>query len=107
MYGSSGTPGTWNLVTEWMEARRTRPAHEPYYYSRVRQVDGDYAWSSPIQGDLARPANPADGGRSFGRPRRLEPRPSSKEAGRNAAPSGLAPYCAAISGRRASASPRR
>jgi hypothetical protein len=57
-----------DLAAEWVDDRRTRPAHDCYYYVRVRQTDGHCAWSSPIWGDLALPEDPADGGRSLGGP---------------------------------------
>lgn len=60
--------GSPDLLTEWIDDRRTRPTHDFYYYVRVRQQDGHCAWSSPIWGDLALPDDPTDGGRSLGGP---------------------------------------
>lgn len=44
-----------DLVTQWVDERKTRPLHDAYYYLRVRQQDGHCAWTSPIWADLAIP----------------------------------------------------
>ncbi len=47
------TNGTADLDLDWTEPRPDKPADDCYYYLRVRQTDGNCAWSSPIWVDYA------------------------------------------------------